>query len=256
MSALFDCHLHIIDPAFPLVPNQGYLPPAYGVDAYRAELAGLGLKAVGGVVVSGSFQAMDTAYLEPALAALGPTWRAVINLDPELDDAAIARLHGIGVRAIRVNLKRGAGTALADLERQARRVWDLAGWHTEFYLDAGAVLPDLRPALAKLPKIAIDHLGLTAAGLVELEALAAHGAAVKATGFSRFDGDVAEALRRLDAANPGALMAGSDLPSTRAPARFGAGDLDLLRDSFAGRDLDRILRGNGAAFYAVDLPEL
>ena len=67
---------------------------------------------------------------------------------------------------------------------------------------------------------------------------------------------VNEALRRLDAANPGALMAGSDLPSTRAPARFGAGDLDLLRDSFAGRDLDRILRGNGAAFYAVDLPEL
>jgi predicted TIM-barrel fold metal-dependent hydrolase len=25
-SKIFDAHLHIIDPRFPLIPNQGYLP--------------------------------------------------------------------------------------------------------------------------------------------------------------------------------------------------------------------------------------
>ncbi|MEQ8348599.1 MAG: amidohydrolase family protein [Sneathiellaceae bacterium] len=253
MTAIFDAHFHVIDPGFPLVPNQGYLPPAYTVADYRAELAGLGLDAVAGVVVSGSFQAADTGYLVPALRALGPAWRAVVNLDPGLDDAAIGGLHALGVRAIRVNLKRGAGTALADLEREAARVWDLAGWHVEFYLDAALVLPELRPALARLPKIAIDHLGLSAAGLDDLVALAGGGAAVKATGFSRFDGDVAAALRRIHAANPAALMFGSDLPSTRAPARFGAADMDLLGDAFAGPGRDAVLRGNGAAFYGLAL---
>lgn len=254
MTALFDAHFHIVDPAFPLVPNQGYLPPAYTVSDFRAELDGLDLDAIGGVLVSGSFQAADTAYLVPALQALGPAWRAVINLDPDLTDSDIERLHRLGVRAIRVNLKRGAGTAPADLERAARRVWDLAGWHVEFYLDAAIVLPELQPALARLPKIAIDHLGLSAAGLEGLAALAAGGAAVKATGFSRYDGDVAAALRRLHAENPAALMAGSDLPSTRAPARFGAADIALLGDTFAGATLDAVLRGNGAAFYGVPLP--
>ena len=33
---IFDTHLHIVDPRFPLVPNQGYLPPPFTVDDYRA----------------------------------------------------------------------------------------------------------------------------------------------------------------------------------------------------------------------------
>jgi len=28
---LFDAHLHIINPRFPLVPNAGYLPPSFTV---------------------------------------------------------------------------------------------------------------------------------------------------------------------------------------------------------------------------------
>lgn len=254
MTPLFDCHLHIIDPAFPLVANQGFLPEAYGVAEYRAELARLGLAASGGVIVSGSFQGFDTGYLVPALAALGPQWRAVVNLAPDLDDAAVLRLDRLGVRAIRVNLKRGAGTEPARLRREAERVWALCGWHVEFYLDAAEVLPDLMPLLSRLPKLAIDHLGLSQAGLPHLLTLAARGAAVKATGFSRFHGDAGAALRQLHAANPAALMAGSDLPSTRAPARFQAADLDLLRRTFDGADLTRVMLANGAGFYGVAPP--
>jgi predicted TIM-barrel fold metal-dependent hydrolase len=36
MTAVFDAHLHIIDPRFPLVPNKGYLPPAFTVADYLA----------------------------------------------------------------------------------------------------------------------------------------------------------------------------------------------------------------------------
>ncbi len=32
---VFDAHFHIIDPRFPLVPNNGYLPAKFTVDDYR-----------------------------------------------------------------------------------------------------------------------------------------------------------------------------------------------------------------------------
>lgn len=59
-APLFDAHLHVIDPRFPLVANQGYLPPAFTVDDYRDRTAHL--EVVGGAVVSGSFQAFDTGH--------------------------------------------------------------------------------------------------------------------------------------------------------------------------------------------------
>ncbi|MGC1332472.1 amidohydrolase family protein, partial [Pseudomonas sp.] len=67
---VFDAHCHIIDPRFPLVANEGYLPPTYTVDDYLAQAAPLGV--CGGAVVSGSFQAFDQTYLLDALARLGP----------------------------------------------------------------------------------------------------------------------------------------------------------------------------------------
>ena len=33
--AVFDAHLHVIDPRFPLVANQGYVPDPFTVDDYR-----------------------------------------------------------------------------------------------------------------------------------------------------------------------------------------------------------------------------
>ena len=34
---LFDSHCHIIDHRFPIVANQGYVPPAFPLEAYLAE---------------------------------------------------------------------------------------------------------------------------------------------------------------------------------------------------------------------------
>ena len=50
---LFDCHCHIIDHRFPIVPNQGYVPPHFPLDVYRTRATLLGIE--GGAIVSGSF---------------------------------------------------------------------------------------------------------------------------------------------------------------------------------------------------------
>lgn len=250
MQAVFDCHFHILDPAFPPIPNEGYLPPAYPVGDYLPEMAGLGLRPIGGVIVTASFQGDDPSYLRPALAALGPTWRAVIPFDPTLPDAEIDALNGLGVRAMRLNIRRGGGADPTDLLRTAERIADLAGWHMEFYLDAAA-LAALRDSFARLPKLAIDHMGLSGDALPDLLALAARGAGIKATGFSRFRGDPGDALRRLQAENPGALMFGSDLPSTRAPRRFGKDDIEIFHDAFPPAERRAVLFENGARFYGV-----
>ena len=39
---VFDTHFHIIDPRFPVMENQGFLPPVFTVDDYRARTAEIG----------------------------------------------------------------------------------------------------------------------------------------------------------------------------------------------------------------------
>ncbi|MBB2903143.1 putative TIM-barrel fold metal-dependent hydrolase [Kineococcus radiotolerans] len=231
---LFDAHLHIIDPRYPLVPNDGYLPPAFTTEDYRASTATLGV--IGGAVVSGSFQRFDQSYLLAALADLGAGFVGVTQLPITTPDEQIRALAAAGVRAVRFNVRRGGSESLDQLDRLARRVHDLAGWHTELYIDA-ADLPDLTGTLSVLPRICIDHLGLSREGLPHLLRLVEQGAFVKATGFSRGDLDVPAALRDIAQANPAALLAGTDLPSTRAPRRFTDSDLDLIVDTLDDLDL-------------------
>jgi predicted TIM-barrel fold metal-dependent hydrolase len=249
---IFDAHFHVIDARFPLVANQGFLPEPFTCDDYRQATAGLGV--TGGTVVSGSFQAFDQSYLLDALADLGPAFVGVTQLPPDVTDAAIVALDAAGVRAARVNLRRGGPVTLDDLQCLAGRVHDVAGWHVELYVDP-ADLGDLAPTLARLPRLAIDHLGLSRAGFHHILDLVAGGALVKATGFGRVDLDVPEALARIAAINPGALMFGTDLPSTRAPRPFSPGDVDLLADALADDDLVHgALRGNALALYRPPSP--
>ncbi|MCY1067355.1 amidohydrolase family protein [Nannocystis sp. RBIL2] len=243
---IFDAHLHVIDPRFPLVPNHGWLPAPFDVPEYMSHATDLGI--TGGAVVSGSFQAFDQSYLEHALARLGPTYVGVTQLPADVADAEVLRLNDRGVRAVRFNLRRGGSADLADLEPLARRVYDLAGWHVELYVDS-ADLPGLAARLCALPRVSIDHLGLSAAGLPTLLALVERGVRVKATGFGRVDFDVADVLRQIAAVDHGALMFGTDLPSTRAPRPFTRADLDLLRETLGPELARRALWDNPIAWY-------
>jgi len=108
---------------------------------------------------------------------------------------------------------------------------------------------DLAPVLRRLPQVSIDHLGLSRDGLPALLDLVEHGARVKATGFARGDLDIPAALRRLASANPAALMAGTDLPSTRAPRPFADTDLYLVLDTLGEQLGAAALHDNATALY-------
>ena len=236
---IFDAHFHVIDPRFPLVPNQGFLPEPFTVSDYRSRVAGLDV--VGGAVVSGSFQAYDQTYLVDALAQLGPGFVGVANVPSDIGDAEVLALAEAGVRAFRVNLFRGGDVAQIAL---APRLYELAGWHLEVYLDARD-LPELAPKLALAPRLVIDHLGMTQAGLPALLGLVKNGAYVKASGFGRIDVDPYSALRAIAALNPAAAVFGSDLPGTRAQRPFEAADIELVGEA-AG---ERALYDNALALY-------
>jgi predicted TIM-barrel fold metal-dependent hydrolase len=236
---IFDAHFHVIDPRFPLVANQGYLPDPFTVTDYRARVAGLDV--AGGAVVSGTFQADDQTYLLDALAQLGDGFVGVANVPSDISDAEVVALADAGVRAYRVNLARGGDVAQVAL---APRLHALAGWHLEVYLDARD-LPELAPKLAVAPRLVIDHLGMSQAGLPALLGLVKDGAYVKASGFGRIDVDPYSALRAIAALNPAAVVFGSDLPGTRARRPFADADLELVAEA-AG---ERALYENGVALY-------
>ena len=247
---LFDSHFHIIDRRFPLTPNNGYLPNDLTCSDYLSQLSGYDLR--GGAIVSGSFQAFDQCYLLDALHTLGPLFVGVTQLPATVTDQEILDLDGAGVRAVRFNLKRGGSEDVKHLDTMARRVFDLAGWHVELYVDSRE-LDDLFETLAALPAVSIDHLGLAKEGFGTLLKLAERGVRVKATGFGRVDFDVPTALKELYAANPQALMFGTDLPSTRAPRPYADQDFLLVVDTLGEEAARAVFYDNAAEFYRVAL---
>jgi predicted TIM-barrel fold metal-dependent hydrolase len=243
---IFDSHFHIIDARFPLVPNQGYLPDNFTCDDYLRAASTFNL--AGGAVVSGSFQAFDQSYLLAALRQLGPAFVGVTQLPDTVSDEEILRLDAAGVRAVRFNLKRGGSEGSDKLESFARRVHEVAGWHVELYVDSRD-LPDLFGTLAGLPAVSIDHLGLSKEGFPTLLKLVEKGVRVKATGFGRVDFDVPEALKAICAADPGALLFGTDLPSTRAPRPYTDNDLLMVLETLGEEVGRRVLYDNAVDFY-------
>ncbi|MGV4926640.1 amidohydrolase family protein (plasmid) [Streptomyces sp. BHT-5-2] len=247
-ARVFDAHFHIIDQRFPLVENNGYLPPEFTVTHFRERAAALQVS--GGAVVSGSFQAFDQSYLIDALRQLGPGFVGVTQLPATVSDEEIAHLDAEGVRAVRFNVRRGGSETLDQLDTLARRVHEVAGWHTELYIDA-ADLPDLHATLSALPSVSIDHLGLTSEGLPHLLRLVETGTKVKATGFGRVDLDIDQTVRAIVKADPTALMFGSDLPSTRARRPFEDADLHRLADLVGAEHVEAVLHDNAAAHYRI-----
>lgn len=249
MSAfkIFDSHFHIIDKRFPLVPNDGYLPDEFSCEDYLGRTKSFHL--AGGAIVSGSFHAFDQTYLTDALQQLGPCFVGVTQLPASVSDQEVLKLHGAGVRAVRFNLKRGGSEKVEHLDRLARRVHEIAGWHVELYIDS-TDLPPLFNTLIHLPAVSIDHLGLSKSGFAALLALVERGAHVKATGFGRVDFfDVRAVLKEICAANPHSLMFGTDLPSTRAARPYSDEDLRLIPEALGEETARKVLHDNAVAFY-------
>jgi predicted TIM-barrel fold metal-dependent hydrolase len=243
---VFDTHFHIIDFRFPVSENQGFMPPSFPVEDYRIRTAGLGIEA--GVVVTGSFQNFDTTFMRDALQNFGPTFVGVVQIPADTPDAEILALDAIGVRGVRFNLIRGGSAGIEDLDRVARRIYDLARWHVELYADAKD-LASVYATVAALPATSIAHLGLSTEGLPTLLRLVERGMKVKATGFGRIDMNVPAAIKALSSANPECLMFGSDLPSQRARRPFEPADMDLIRTAIDPQLERKVFYENALAFY-------
>lgn len=246
---LFDAHFHIIDSRFPLVPNNGFLPDEFTCADYLERMKGYTL--LGGAIVSGSFQSFDQSYLTEALTRLGPAFVGVTQLPENVSNEELLRLNSLGVRAVRFNLHRGGSEDVHCLERMAKRVHEIVGWHVELYADAKE-LAGLRGLIASLPSVSIDHLGLSVEGFPTLVGLAEHGVKIKATGFGRGNLAVKDALRDIYSANPNSLLFGTDLPSTRAARPYADEDFLLVIETLGEDKAQRVLYENAAAWYKLN----
>jgi predicted TIM-barrel fold metal-dependent hydrolase len=186
--------------------------------------------------------------MRDALAKFGPTFVGVAQLPADIPDAEILELDAIGVRGVRFNLVRGGSAGIGDLDRVARRVYDLARWHVELYADAKD-LATVFDTVGRLPAISIAHLGISTEGLPTLLKLVERGMKVKATGFGRIDMDPAPAIQAIVAANPDSLMFGSDLPSQRARRPFEPADMDLIRANIDPALERKVFYDNAVGFY-------
>ena len=246
MLKVFDSHFHIIDPTFPLIANQGYLPEPFSLKDYYKKCEHLDLQ--GGAVVSGSFQGLDHSYIKSALHDLGENYFGVINIDQSYSLKTLKKLNEIGVRGVRFNLVRGLYNNLNEIIKISEFIQDQFGWHTELYI----LNKDLKfyfPKLIKIRRLSIDHLGLTKEGLKYLYRLVEKGCRVKASGFGRLDFDPIPIMNEIYRLNPSALMFGTDLPCTRSPRAFTAGDVELIKDHFSHSAQQRIFFKNGMEWY-------
>ena len=169
---VFDSHFHIIDPKYPVVENQGFTPRPFTIRDYLRETDVFEL--VGGAIVSGSFQQQGQSFLVAAVNKLGDNFVGVTQILDETSNDTIMSLDRCGVRAVRFNMKRGGSEKIARLSSLAARVYELASWHVELYIDSKD-LDDLYSVILGLPAVSIDHLGLSKAGFPIILKLAEAG---------------------------------------------------------------------------------
>lgn len=242
----FDSHFHIINPKYPLVSNNGYLPPDFTIEDYKTRLKKH--QVIGGAIVSGSFQAFDQGYLLDALRKIGDGFVGVANIPIDISENELNQLAKSNIVAVRFNLKRGGSEGIDNIERLSNALFEKYGWHTELYVDSKD-LKELKPILKNIPSFSIDHLGLSKSGLNDLYYWAEKGVRIKATGFGRIDFEPIPVLKKINEINPNCLMFGTDLPSTRAKVPYSESDLVLIKNNFSENEQKRIFITNAEQWY-------
>ena len=150
-----DCHMHIFDERFTLIPDRPSAMAATVADN-RLFQRRLGLSRT--LIVAPSAYGTDNSCLVDALQAFGNAARGVASVDESVTDAELKGLAGHGVCGIRLNFNRIATTTTAMLTSLAGRVARL-GWHVQINMQADGIVEN-EAALAALPcPLVIDHFG-------------------------------------------------------------------------------------------------
>ena len=103
-----DCHHHIYDAKYPVDPKATLRPADALVEDYRALQKRIGTTR--NVIVQPSTYGIDNRPTLDALAAMGPTARAVVVVNDTVTDAELQRMHAMGARGIRFNLAQAGAT--------------------------------------------------------------------------------------------------------------------------------------------------
>lgn len=149
-----DCHMHIFDRRFAVLPDAMYREAT--VSDYRALATGLGVDRL--VIVQPSGYGFDNACTLDALAQFGGAARAVVVIPPDTAGAQLLRLHALGVRGVRFMLLRPGGLTWEQLAPMADAVAPL-GWNLNLQFN-GHEMPQRLASLRSLPaQVVIDHVG-------------------------------------------------------------------------------------------------
>ncbi len=153
-----DCHAHLFGPQakYAYAANRRYTPPDATADDYIKMLRTIGVDRA--VLVQPSAYMTDNTVILDALAENKFPFRAVAVVNDEVSDAELARMHNLGVRGLRLNLRNSNGVPGDLAPRLAARIAPL-GWHLQFRINAEDFTA-IGPMLRALPvDFIIDHIG-------------------------------------------------------------------------------------------------
>jgi predicted TIM-barrel fold metal-dependent hydrolase len=257
-----DCHFHVFREGLPLAAERGYTPRMATLADWRGLAASVGIAR--GVVVQPSVYGTDNRALLEALAAHPDTLRGVVVIAPHTAPAEVARLHGLGVRAVRINLLNGAGLGLDAVPDLARLVRQF-GWHLQLLVGPGQIAEVAALAALHAMPVVVDHLAMIRPGdagadaaVTELQRLLDTGGAyVKLSALYRLapapaHPGIAPIVARLARSHPERLLWGTDWPHTDLHESV-PDDADLIEtalDWLADAGLrERVLVANPQALY-------
>ena len=260
-----DCHVHIYEDQYPLASTATFKPPHAPVSAYRAVQRALGLQRA--VLVQPTGYGTDNSCLLDALTQMGDAARGIAVVPPDIDDAALSRLHAAGVRGIRFMLLGASGGVLGwqHLAPLAERIAPL-GWCINLQFD-GREMPQRKALIDSLPgKVVIDHIGrfvepvaVQDPAFKALQAVLDRGRRwIKLSGPYETSksgppgyADVSALAHALTASHPAACLWASNWPHpNREPRPDDAAMLALLRGWAPDAKVrDAILSGNAAAAF-------
>jgi len=221
-----DTHFHLFGPArdFPYAPGRDYTPADATVEDYIALARRLGFSR--SVIIQPSVYGTDNSRTLSALEDRPMPMRGIVVVDRSVSHAELERMHGLGVRGIRINLLFGAGAGWDTARHLAPKLREM-GWHIQFLVDVSTIA-DLRRRVMELAVPTVfDHLGhvpvsrgLKDPGFEALLALLKDDLCwVKLSGTYRITGettapyrDVAPFARALMQANPDHVVWATDWP--------------------------------------------
>lgn len=262
-----DAHFHVFGPPerYPYAGELRYKPPHAPLPDYLEHAARLGVGRF--VFVQPSAYGRDNACMLDAMRELGTAkCRGIVDIDENVADAELDRLHALGVRGVRINVNPikpaepgFSRTMLARIsqmdERCARR-----GWMLDF-LTPGWLTRELLPVFSKLKsRYTLAHMGMflakdpVPADFVDF-VRKSESCWVKLTGVYRMStaprfADAASLARALIDAAPERVIWGSDYPHLSFP-HVHTEQLFALLESWAPEESARrrILEDNPAGLF-------